>query len=195
MWNDVWRLLDSGGPVMLPLLGISLALWYALGYRAVVLRRGSPRSVRRILERYARGQGRSPRGLVDRAAQRALAVAALNPPHLRHHLEDALADLEVVAGRYRRTVLTLVGAAPLLGLLGTVMGMIETFDSLGSQALFRQGGGIAGGIAQALVTTQMGLAVAIPGLVVGRILDRREQHIQRELAQIKDLICSGQVKA
>ncbi len=193
MWNDAWRLLESGGPVMPPLVAVSLALWFALGYRAAVLRRGSRRSVRALLERYARGEAKPPRGLVDRAAQRALAVAALRPPHLRHHLEDALADLEALTTRYRRLVLTLVGAAPLLGLLGTVMGMIETFDSLGSQTLFSRDGGIAGGIAQALVTTQMGLAVAIPGLVMGRLLDRRAARIQRELAQIRDLVCSGQV--
>ena len=60
--------------------------------------------------------------------------------------------------------------APLAGLLGTVAGMIETFDSLGSMSLFSQSGGVAGGISQALISTQMGLAVAIPGLLAGRIL-------------------------
>ena len=79
--------------------------------------------------------------------------------------------------------------APLLGLLGTVTGMIETFDSLGTMTLYSQSGGIAGGISQALISTQMGLAVAIPGLVVGRILDRRQRQIEQELEQIKDLFC------
>ena len=50
--------------------------------------------------------------------------------------------------------------------------MIETFSALGDMALFTQSGGIAGGISQALLTTQMGLVVAIPGLLVGRILGR-----------------------
>ena len=57
--------------------------------------------------------------------------------------------------------------------------------------LFSQGGGgIAGGISQALFTTQMGLVVAIPGLLFGRALDRRQQRIERELDQIKDMLCS-----
>ena len=81
--------------------------------------------------------------------------------------------------------------APLLGLLGTVAGMIETFDSLGEMSLYSQSGGIAGGISQALFSTQMGLAVAIPGLIVNGVLGRRQKYIDLELAQIKDILCAG----
>ena len=81
--------------------------------------------------------------------------------------------------------------SPLMGLLGTVIGMIETFDSLADSALFAQGGGgIAGGISQALFTTQMGLVVAVPGLVMGRLLSRKEDRLATELDQIKDILCS-----
>lgn len=85
--------------------------------------------------------------------------------------------IEAECRRYSTLVRTIVMVAPLAGLLGTVAGMIETFDALGDMSLFSQSGGIAGGIAQALVTTQMGLAVAIPGLVAGRLLDRRAQAV------------------
>ena len=68
--------------------------------------------------------------------------------------------------------------------------MIETFDSLGDMTLFSQSGGIAGGIAVALFTTQMGLIVAVPGVILKTILDRREKQIQHDLAQIKDILCS-----
>ena len=80
--------------------------------------------------------------------------------------------------------------SPLLGLLGTVSGMIETFDSLASMALFTQSGGIAGGISQALFTTQMGLAVAIPGVLVQSVLNRQQYNLETDLAQVKDLLCS-----
>ena len=66
--------------------------------------------------------------------------------------------------------------------------MIETFDSLGDMTLFSQSGGIAGGISQALFSTQMGLCVAIPGVVVGRLLDRRQHRFEEELDQIKALV-------
>jgi len=71
--------------------------------------------------------------------------------------------------------------------------MIETFDSLGDMSLYSQSGGIAGGISQALFTTQMGLAVSIPGLVVNGILHRRQKDIELELAQIKDILCTDRM--
>ena len=83
--------------------------------------------------------------------------------------------------------------SPLLGLLGTVAGMIETFDSLAAMALFTQSGGIAGGVAQALLTTQTGLTVAIPGVLIQNILQKKQMNIQNNLAQIKDLLCSQQL--
>ena len=63
--------------------------------------------------------------------------------------------------------------------------MITTFDSLGDMTLFSQTGGVAGGISQALITTQMGLCVAIPGVIAGRILDRREAAICTEMEEFK----------
>jgi biopolymer transport protein ExbB len=84
--------------------------------------------------------------------------------------------------------MTIVAAAPLIGLLGTVIGMIETFDSLADSVLFSQTGGIAGGISQALFTTQLGLVVAVPGLIIGRILDRKQDNMITDLDQIKDIL-------
>ena len=88
----------------------------------------------------------------------------------------------------RALVATLVAIAPLAGLLGTVGCMIETFRSLADMALFTQGGGIAGGIAEALLTTQMGLAVAVPGILLGKALDRRQQSLDDELSQLEELL-------
>jgi biopolymer transport protein ExbB len=57
--------------------------------------------------------------------------------------------------------------------------------------LFSQTGGIASGIATALFTTQMGLVVAVPGLIAKSILDRRQFQMEMDLAQIKDILCSS----
>jgi biopolymer transport protein ExbB len=91
-------------------------------------------------------------------------------------------------------VLSVVMVAPLLGLLGTVTGMIETFASLGEMKLFTQGGGVAGGIGEALLTTQMGLAVSIPGVIVGRLLDRRQAQLEDELSQLAELVRLGPLR-
>ena len=182
--------LESGGWVMVPLLVSAAVIWFSIGFRTLTLRRGNRRSVRILVERYTEGYDRRPRGIVDHAAQLAVEVARARPPHLRRALDTALSPHDVEVQRLANVIRAFVAAAPLLGLLGTVIGMIETFDSLGDMSLFSQSGGIAGGISQALFTTQMGLAVAIPGLLVGRVLDQRQHAFEKEIAKIKDIVCT-----
>jgi biopolymer transport protein ExbB len=188
--DDLRFYFEIGGYVMPPLVVATFVLWFAIGYRFAALRRGSVRSVRVLLRRNAKRVRHAPRGLIERAVLRGLEIAEQNPPDLRRWLDDAFADYFEATKRFHKLILTIVVVAPLLGLLGTVSGMIETFDSLADMSLFSQSGGIAGGISQALFTTQMGLAVAIPGLIVGGLLDRKALHLRTELAQIKDLLCA-----
>ena len=126
-----------------------------------------------------------------RAARKGLALREQNLPYLRRFLDDAFATEERDLSRFNMLITTIVMVSPLMGLLGTVVGMIETFDSLGDLSLFSQSGGIAGGISQALFTTQMGLAVSIPGLVVNGMLSRKAKEMELELAQIKDILCGN----
>ena len=69
----------------------------------------------------------------------------------------------------------LVAAAPLLGLLGTVSGMISSFDALVDGGRLQE---IGRGISHALRTTQYGLTLAIPGLLLERIISRRAASAQ-----------------
>ena len=190
--NDLAYFFEVGGYVMPPLIAGTIVLWFAIGYRYAALQRGSVRSPRVLLHRIADEPSvRRPKGMLDEAVVVGLQIARRNPPHLRRYLDDAFAQLERRTRRFQKLITAIVAVAPLTGLLGTVVGMIETFDSLGDMSLFAQSGGIAGGISQALFTTQMGLAVAIPGLIVGGMLDRKASAIRHELAQIKDLLCAG----
>lgn len=189
-WEAIGAYLQQGGAVMWPLLGCTVVLWFALGYRWMLLNRGTDKSVRVLINGFLRGKPRKPKGIVDQAVERGIALQAQQRPYLRERLDDAFSDYLSDIKRYRITISTAVAIAPLLGLLGTVTGMIETFDSLGDMTLFSQSGGIAGGIAVALFTTQMGLIVAVPGVILKTILDRREKQIQHDLAQIKDILCS-----
>ncbi len=78
------------------------------------------------------------------------------------------------------TILLLSSVAPFLGLLGTVQGMIHTFDVLSNvQAI--SNAQLTHGISEALLTTQCGLMVAIPTLLVGGILYRKAQKVQNKL--------------
>ena len=67
----------------------------------------------------------------------------------------------------------LIGAAPLLGLLGTVGGLIESFDALVDEARIRD---VGVGIGHALRTTQYGMALAAPALLIERLLHRLYQQ-------------------
>ena len=182
--------MQQGGFVMWPLLICTVVLWFALGYRWMLLNRGTGKSVRVLINAHLRGKPLVPKGIVDGAIDRGIALQAQRRPYLRERLDEAFGDYLTDTKRFRTTISTTVAIAPLLGLLGTVTGMIETFNSLGDMTLFSQTGGIAGGIAVALFTTQMGLIVAVPGVILKSILDRRERQIQHDLAQIKDILCS-----
>ena len=184
--------MQSGGFVMWPLFILVIILWYGLGYRYHALKRGSKKSVRVLVRKFSEGKRSEPRGLIDSAIVEALEITrgGYSAKDRRVYIEDVFYDYRQELKKYRKTVGTIVMVAPLIGLLGTVVGMIETFDSLASMTLFSQSGGIAGGISQALFTTQLGLVVAVPGLIVGRLIDRRANMMEDELEQIQDILCS-----
>lgn len=193
MLQQIGEYIAAGGWVMPPLLVATLLLWFAIGYRFASLKRGSKRGARNLLSRADRGKKGNNDGILIRAMLKGIELRdSVAPQHLRAMLDDAFYTEERELNKFNVLITTIVMTAPLLGLLGTVIGMIETFDSLGNMSLFSQSGGIAGGISQALITTQMGLAVAIPGLLVNGALHRKQKDIELELAQMKDILCAEQ---
>lgn len=186
--------IEAGGWVMPPLIVLMVVLWFAIGYRFAALQRGTSRGARQLLrktDKKIRKQKKiNPEGVLVRAAKKGVQLKNSGVVELRGFLDYAFYEEEKEIRKYDVLIMTIVKIAPLLGLLGTVIGMIETFDSLGDMSLYSQSGGIAGGISQALFTTQMGLAVSIPGLIVNGILNRKQKDLELELAQLKDMLCS-----
>jgi biopolymer transport protein ExbB len=81
-----------------------------------------------------------------------------------------------------------VGAAPLVGLLGTVTGMLTTFDALATGAGGQKTMGmIAGGISEALITTETGLLIALPGLFFQYQLMRKHERYKAFLAHVESV--------
>ena len=192
--GDFVSLMNAGGLVMWILFVLNLALWYGLGYRYLTLKRGTEGSVRRLVEKHEkRGAEQQIRGILDKAAADAVKAAEMAKglgKKPRNFVIDAMSPYMMQTGTYSTLVKTIVILAPLVGLLGTVIGMIETFDALQSSAMFSQGNSISGGISKALFTTELGLVVAVPGLIVGKILDRQEERYELEFEQIADVICT-----
>ena len=88
-------------------------------------------------------------------------------------------DLE----RYLNTLGTVAAVAPLLGLLGTVVGMIRVFTEITVQGT-GNANALAGGISEALITTAAGLVVAIPALVMHRFFTGKIDTIVVGLEQV-----------
>jgi len=186
--------MNKGGIVMWVLFVLNLLLWYGLGYRYLTLHRGTMGNVRRLVEKHEqRGSQKEFKGLLDYAVSDALKASQdtnVTNKVLRNYITDALFKYNIVIKKYSTLVKTIVVLAPLIGLLGTVMGMIETFDALQSSSMFSQGASISGGISKALFTTELGLVVAVPGLIIGRILEKKQQRFALEFEQITDIICT-----
>ncbi|MDP3662950.1 MAG: MotA/TolQ/ExbB proton channel family protein [Nitrosomonas sp.] len=185
----------AGGIVMPPLVLCILLLWYGLGYRFWVMKEPRSMGVRDMLKYYQEHNEKPAKNIVARAVKQGLAFKNKGVKNLRRHLDAAFYEYEREIGKFSVLIHVVILISPLLGLLGTVIGMIETFDSLATMTLHSQSGGIAGGISQALFTTQMGLTVAIPGLLAHSILIRKQRQIEQDLSQVKDLLCHQAIKS
>lgn len=189
LWLQVYDLWRYGGAVMPALFILAALLWYALGLRILGLRRGDGRTLRALLHAYRDAPQRPTRGLIDEAARRGARLALQTglpvPPRL---LEEKLGDIDDALHAGTGLIQCMVAVAPLLGLLGTVTGLIETFGSLGQSATSTASEGIAGGIVEALFATQMGLAVAVPGLLMAGFLRHRQDQLSHELGELKALL-------
>lgn len=168
--------------VVLGLAGLLLAL-----LRAVFLKRASA-SIQDIMDGVAphlRG-GRAEDAIAAAkrhkgSAARVVTAALRNLDRDREHLEDIVSESilheSVHLNRFGALITVIAAVAPLLGLLGTVTGMIQTFDVITAFGT-ADPKLLSGGIAIALVTTELGLAVAIPMILLGAVLNGWAERIK-----------------
>lgn len=105
-----------------------------------------------------------------------LAAGISNSKHgrdvMKDSIEEAASSVIHDMERYLGALGTIAAIAPLLGLLGTVLGMIDVFNSIMLQGT-GNAGALAGGISEALTTTAAGISVAIPAMMAHRFYQRR----------------------
>ncbi|MFO7655241.1 MAG: MotA/TolQ/ExbB proton channel family protein [Candidatus Krumholzibacteriia bacterium] len=187
--------LRAGGPIVWPILAIALAALTIVVMKAFFLQRvhqNADRLMGQVNAQAARGDWPACAELVKRHEGRNSPVVHVIRAGLqargerRETLESVLQEAilsELPRLQRGLAVLAVLGAvAPLLGLLGTVTGMIETFRVI---TLFGTGDPrlMSGGISEALITTELGLAVAIPIMLLHTFLARRVDHIIGEMEE------------
>lgn len=126
---------------------------------------------------------------------RVLAAGLINSRHGRQIMKESIEEVashEIhLMERYLNALGTVAAVAPLMGLLGTVFGMIQVFSEIMAQGT-GQANLLAGGISEALVTTAAGLIVGIPALIAHRMLQRRVDEIvvfmEQEAIKLVDVL-------
>lgn len=175
--NNLFDIIKSGGPLMLPIVACSVLLLLFAFERAISLRRSRviPRPfVKRFLEELRAGQLDKEKALDlceenDSPVARVFAGAVAKWGRPSVEVEQAIIDSgeRVTNGlrKYLRLFNGISTISPLLGLLGTVVGMIRAFNDIATADALGRAELLAGGIGQALLTTAAGLTVAIPALI------------------------------
>ena len=191
LYNSYVRLeayLAAGGMVMLPLVLVSVVMWLLIMDRAFFFRRlyRKNMSFQTAWEHVQQNRMPDPKqygGAVSLLVARFNSARSGDRILDRSILDETVLRTNRSLNDYLSVIGVLAAIAPLLGLLGTVTGMIATFDVL---AVFGTGNAkaMAGGISEALITTQTGLLVAIPGLYMKGFLDRRAHTLKQRISAV-----------
>lgn len=190
MINSIWNMMSRGGVVMIPLLLTSIVGLAVVIERAFFLRRrrilhpngidlieriGKPEDIKNTLQLLVGYKG--PLFNIIR-------ISLENHGSSKEEIREAIQD----QGRQEARTLerglvileTVAGIAPLLGLLGTVLGMIKVFQVISEQGL-GQTQSLSGGISEALLTTVVGLTIAIPALVAYNYFNHKVEELVLEI--------------
>jgi len=193
--EPVRDILDQGGWVLIAIIVASAVAWSLIVWEWLRLR-----------EKMQGGWGWIERAIDDVAHNRRVRIDRVDPSHrnlvgqlLRTGLKRGshdrasfeaqvmplLRSQALMLERPLRMIAVLAASMPLLGLLGTVLGMTNTFTALTDRDV-AQVDAMAGGISQALVTTQAGLVVAVPVVLIHSVLSARvRRYVQTATTMIK----------
>lgn len=195
----------SGGPLVWPIMLVGLVALGLIGERLVFLRRvraNTDELMNNVSAKVAQGDIAGALAEADTQEGRPTSnvikagLALLGQPQevVESGLSEAILREMPRLERFIQVLKVLAGVSPLLGLLGTVTGMINTFHVItvhgtGDPRL------MAGGISEALITTQLGLAVAIPILIAAALLGRKVQRIAGDMEEKALALAAAMMKA
>lgn len=165
IFYSIQHFLDSGGGILWVILWTSICLWTLLVERLFYFKQTYPQLRQNWLSSWE-GQNNN------------------NSKHTLNIRECIISEAKISMGKTLPIIKMLVGLCPLLGLLGTVTGMIHVFDVM---AVTGTGNAraMASGVSHATIPTMAGMVIAIAGLYFSKLL---EQHIDKETHHLSDLL-------
>lgn len=189
--QDGWNLFREGGAIMYMLGGVACILYASAIAALAYVNQGNLNDKEQDRwEEYIRNPELAE-GRLGEALRYVLHGPKLTIKTVGRRFDEI--KLNVLSAIDRRLLVlnTLVAAAPLAGLLGTVMGMLAMFAGLshgkGPAGMQK----VAAGMQEALITTQTGLTIALPGLFIGLIIKSKRDRIKGALVRLESLILSS----
>ena len=160
--KTVLSFLDSGGGVLWLIFIVSISLWALICERLIYFKVDYPELQNKYLEEWLTSRNASPR-------------------HDLYMKRCILSEAQISMQHSASTIKLLITICPMLGLLGTVIGMIQVFDVM---AIIGNGNAryMAEGVSQATISTMAGMIVAISGLYFHKLIEKTIQEKSHQLA-------------
>ncbi|QTA83753.1 MotA/TolQ/ExbB proton channel domain-containing protein [Desulfonema limicola] len=165
--SDTLDYLYQGGEIIFPLIFVSVWMWYLIVKKLYILN-------------YWKKQRGKNADEIQSVITDYNADKTYDEKINRRLLQTIVKKRQQNIERHVQTIFVLASIAPLLGLLGTVTGMISTFEAI-SRFGTANTRAMAAGISEALITTQIGLIVAVPGLFMGHVIRRKTDAMQNRM--------------
>ncbi len=165
LFDSLQQFLNTGGDVLSIILGVSICLWSLIAERFIYFKQTYPLQRAHWLSTWEEQPNKS--------SQQALYIR-----------ESIISEAKISMAKTVPIIKMLVALCPLLGLLGTVTGMIHVFDVM---AVTGTGNAraMASGVSQATIPTMAGMVVAIAGLYFSKLI---EQRVNKETYHLTDLL-------
>ena len=196
MGQSAMELFAHGGPIMWPILVVSFLAVTVVVERTIFLIRESstrePEVVEKMLEYVESRDTAAAVALGQKSRDYVARILVYALTHREHSLPNAFmraANRELARFHQGMAWLdTCITAAPLLGLLGTVTGMMNTFGALGEGDIAAGAGKITGGVGEALIATACGLLIAILGLFPYNVLSARIESAKHDISDASNAL-------
>lgn len=189
--QDGWNLFREGGVIMYMLGGVACILYAAAVAALAYVNQGNLNDKEQHRWDEFIKNPELAEGRLGEALRYALHGPRLTIKTVARRFDEIKIDVLSAVDRRLLVLNTLVAAAPLAGLLGTVMGMLAMFAGLshgkGPSGMQK----VAAGMQEALITTQTGLTIALPGLFIALIIKSKRDRIEAALVRLQSLILSA----